>query len=162
MFRAGEILPPDPDGLEVLHDREYRVRAFALSPERILIRGAVRDQKPPGVYLADDPEPLTMHHMQVDLTGPSHDLHSGLFGGTVANPANALSKILGSLIDDNGRVTIEGFYDDVLPLSDAGPRGGYGYMWWTERSGAGFPGVVLPAGSKLTTHTAAWGTLPSL
>jgi CubicO group peptidase (beta-lactamase class C family) len=35
----------------------------------------------------------------------------------------------------------------VLPLSDAGPRGGYGYMWWTERSGAGFPGVVLPAGS---------------
>ena len=68
MFRADEILPPDPDGLEVLHDREYRVRAFALSPERILIRGAVRDQKPPGVYLADDPEPLTMHHMQVDLT----------------------------------------------------------------------------------------------
>ena len=35
----------------------------------------------------------------------------------------------------------------VLPLSDAGPRGGYGYLWWTERSGAGFPGVVLPAGS---------------
>jgi len=35
----------------------------------------------------------------------------------------------------------------VLPLSDAGPRGGYGYMWWTERAGAGLPGVVLPAGS---------------
>ena len=68
MFRAEEILPPDPDGLEVLHDREYRVRAFRLSAERILIRGAVRDQKPPGVYLAEDPEPLTMHHMQVDLT----------------------------------------------------------------------------------------------
>ena len=68
MFRADEILPPDPDGLEVLHDREYRVRAFVLSPERILIRGAVRDQKPPGIYLAGDPDPLTMHHMQVDLT----------------------------------------------------------------------------------------------
>ena len=68
MFRADEILPPDPDGLEVLHDREYRVRAFVLSPERILIRGAVRDQKPPGIYVADDPDPLTMHHMQVDLT----------------------------------------------------------------------------------------------
>src|SRR6187431_1933845 len=67
MFRADEILPPDPDGLEVLHDREYRVRAFVLTPERILIRGAVRDQKPPGLYLADDPDPLTMHHMQVDL-----------------------------------------------------------------------------------------------
>lgn len=68
MFRTDEILPPDPEGLDVLHDREYRVRAFRVSSERILIRGAVRDQKPPGVYLAGDPEPLTMHHMQVDLT----------------------------------------------------------------------------------------------
>jgi hypothetical protein len=68
MFRSDEILPPDPDGLEVLHDREYRVRAFRISSERVLIRGAVRDQKPPGVYLAGDPEPLTMHHMVVDLT----------------------------------------------------------------------------------------------
>jgi hypothetical protein len=68
MFLADEILPPDPDGLDVLHDREYRVRAFRLADDRILIRGAVRDQKPPGVYLADDPDPLTMHHMCVDLT----------------------------------------------------------------------------------------------
>jgi Protein of unknown function (DUF2889) len=68
MFRPDEILPPDPEGLEVLHDREYRVRAFALPDDRILIRGAVRDQKPPGIYLAEDPDPLTMHHMCVDLT----------------------------------------------------------------------------------------------
>ena len=67
MFSTDEILPPDPDGLDVLHDREYRVRAFRLADDRILIRGAVRDQKPPGVYLAEDPDPLTMHHMQVDL-----------------------------------------------------------------------------------------------
>lgn len=68
MFRRDEILPPDPEGLEILHDREYRVRAFRLNDGQLLIRGAVRDQKPPGVYLAEDPEPLTMHHMQVDLT----------------------------------------------------------------------------------------------
>jgi hypothetical protein len=68
MLRRDEILPPDPEGLEVLHDREYRVRAFRLNDEQVLIRGAVRDQKPPGVYLAEDPQPLTMHHMQVDLT----------------------------------------------------------------------------------------------
>jgi hypothetical protein len=68
MFRRDEILPPDPEGLEVLHDREYRVRAFRLGDGQVLIRGAVRDQKPPGVYLAADPDPLTMHHMQVDLT----------------------------------------------------------------------------------------------
>jgi hypothetical protein len=68
MFLANEILSPDPEGLDVLHDREYRVRAFRLTDDRILIRGAVRDQKPPGVYLAEDPDPLTMHHMVVDLT----------------------------------------------------------------------------------------------
>ena len=67
MFRTDSILPPDPEGLEVLHDREYRVRAYRVSDDELLIRGAVRDQKPPGLYLADDPEPLTMHHMQVDL-----------------------------------------------------------------------------------------------
>ena len=68
MFASDEILPPDPPDLEVLHDREYRVRAFQLGDDRVLIRGAVRDQKPPGVYLAEDPDPLTMHHMVVDLT----------------------------------------------------------------------------------------------
>jgi len=67
MFRTDSILPPDPEGLEVLHDREYRVRAYRVSDDELLIRGAVRDQKPPGLYLAEDPDPLTMHHMQVDL-----------------------------------------------------------------------------------------------
>ena len=44
MFRSDTILPPDPEGLEVLHDREYRVRAYRVSDEELLIRGAVRDQ----------------------------------------------------------------------------------------------------------------------
>jgi len=65
-FDRSEILPPDPDGLEILHDREYRVRAFRKDPN-ILIRGAVRDQKPPHLYFRDDPNPLTIHHMQVDI-----------------------------------------------------------------------------------------------
>ena len=66
-FATDPILPPDPEGLEVLHDREYRVRAFRLADDRILLRGAVRDQKPPGLYIDIDPDPLTIHHMQVDL-----------------------------------------------------------------------------------------------
>ena len=66
-FATDSILPSDPDDLEVLHDREYRVRAFRRSDDRILLRGAVRDQKPPGLYLDDDPDPLTIHHMQVDM-----------------------------------------------------------------------------------------------
>lgn len=57
-------------------------------------------------------------YMQVELTGPDHDLHSGLFGGAVANPANILTKLVASLTDENGRITIPGFYEDVLLISD--------------------------------------------
>jgi succinyl-diaminopimelate desuccinylase len=53
----------------------------------------------------------------VKLTAAKSDLHSGGFGGTVANPADELCKLLGSLHDADGRVTVEGFYDDVVPLT---------------------------------------------
>ncbi len=58
-------------------------------------------------------------YMELEVTGPNKDLHSGLFGGAVANPANVITNIVSSLIDENGRITIDGFYDDVLTLSDA-------------------------------------------
>jgi acetylornithine deacetylase/succinyl-diaminopimelate desuccinylase-like protein len=58
-------------------------------------------------------------YMEVFLTGPSHDLHSGLYGGAVPNPANVLAELLATLHDDHGRVNLPHFYDDVLPLSDA-------------------------------------------
>jgi acetylornithine deacetylase/succinyl-diaminopimelate desuccinylase-like protein len=54
----------------------------------------------------------------VDVQGPDHDLHSGTYGGTIANPIHALVQILDSLHDQEGRVTIEGFYDDVRALTD--------------------------------------------
>ncbi|MCP4477626.1 MAG: dipeptidase [Planctomycetaceae bacterium] len=57
-------------------------------------------------------------YYQVNLTGPNRDLHSGGFGGTVANPANVLCKMMAALIDEKGRVQIPGFYDDVEELSD--------------------------------------------
>jgi hypothetical protein len=67
-FATDSILPPEPEGaLPILHDREYRVRAFRLTADRILIQGAVRDQKPPGLYLQIDPDPLTIHHMQLSI-----------------------------------------------------------------------------------------------
>jgi hypothetical protein len=68
-FRTDSILPPEPDGaLPILHDREYRVRAYRVAADRIVIQGAVRDQKPPGLYLHMDPEPMTIHHMAVSMT----------------------------------------------------------------------------------------------
>jgi acetylornithine deacetylase/succinyl-diaminopimelate desuccinylase-like protein len=54
---------------------------------------------------------------EVTLHGPSRDLHSGGFGGSVDNPAMALSQLLGKLRDKNGRIAILGFYDDVKPLT---------------------------------------------
>lgn len=56
-------------------------------------------------------------YWQVEVTGPSHDLHSGLFGGTVANPVNVLSKLIAGLTDEKGKITVPGFYDDVLEVS---------------------------------------------
>ncbi|MFP5486775.1 MAG: DUF2889 domain-containing protein [Acidimicrobiia bacterium] len=68
LFTTDDILPPPPSGdLAVLHDREYRVRAYRLAGDRILIQGAIRDQKPPGLYLEDDPDPLPVHHMQLSV-----------------------------------------------------------------------------------------------
>lgn len=58
-------------------------------------------------------------YMEVEVTGPNKDLHSGLFGGAVANPANVLARLVASLTDDNGRITIPGFYDKVRNLTDA-------------------------------------------
>ncbi len=56
-------------------------------------------------------------YWQVEVTGPNRDLHSGLFGGAVANPINVLSKMIAGMTDDKGKILIPGFYDDVLKVS---------------------------------------------
>lgn len=58
-------------------------------------------------------------YMEVEVVGPNKDLHSGLYGGAVANPANVLAKLVASLVDEQGHVTIPGFYDDVRELTPA-------------------------------------------
>lgn len=73
VFDDSEILPPPPAGAVVLHDREYRVRSFLLEgtgptgERRMLIQGALRDQKPTGMMVVGETEPLTIHHMQVEI-----------------------------------------------------------------------------------------------
>ena len=57
-------------------------------------------------------------YLEVELTGPNRDLHSGHYGGSVANPINSLAKMISSLHDENNKVTIPGFYDKVIEYSD--------------------------------------------
>jgi acetylornithine deacetylase/succinyl-diaminopimelate desuccinylase-like protein len=57
--------------------------------------------------------------LEVTVEGPKQDLHSGSFGGGVANPVNTLARMIASLHDADGKVTVPGFYDKVLPLTDA-------------------------------------------
>jgi len=58
-----------------------------------------------------------LSYVEVEVTGPNRDLHSGVYGGAVANPINVLSKMIASLHDDQGRITIPHFYDKVIELS---------------------------------------------
>lgn len=74
--------------------------------------------------ISNDTPSITMglrglSYVEVEVTGPNRDLHSGIYGGAVANPINILAKMIASLTDDENRITIEGFYDNVADLSDA-------------------------------------------
>lgn len=57
-------------------------------------------------------------YFEIRLWGPDHDLHSGIFGGSVRNPANELARLIGGMHDEQGRVTLRGFYDRVRELDD--------------------------------------------
>src|SRR5690554_910450 len=60
-----------------------------------------------------------LSYVEVEVTGPNRDLHSGVYGGAVANPINILCKMIASLHDEENRITIPGFYDEVVNLSAA-------------------------------------------
>jgi len=60
-----------------------------------------------------------LSYLEVEVIGPNRDLHSGVYGGAVANPATILAKMIASLHDENNHITIPGFYDDVAVLSEA-------------------------------------------
>ena len=74
--------------------------------------------------IADDFPSITtglrgLAYMEVEVTGPNRDLHSGVYGGAVANPINVLCDMIASMQDKDGRITIPGFYDDVQEVSAA-------------------------------------------
>lgn len=59
-----------------------------------------------------------LSYVEVEVTGPDRDLHSGVYGGAVANPATILAKLIASMHDENNHITIPGFYDDVIELTE--------------------------------------------
>ena len=118
------ILPPPPEDAEaILHDREYRVRAFRRSADRIVLQGAVRDQKPPGLYLMDDPDPLTVHHMQlsVEIAFPSLEIEA-VTTHFESHPHGECPQITGKYDGLVGLSIARGFTKKVAALF-GGPRG---------------------------------------
>jgi acetylornithine deacetylase/succinyl-diaminopimelate desuccinylase-like protein len=87
-------------------------------------------------------------YAQIEVTGPFQDVHSGVYGGAIANPANALAAILTALKGPDGRIRIPGFYDDVVPLSE-GDLEAYAALPFEEerfRAALGVPELVGEAG----------------
>ncbi len=102
-----------------------------------------------------------MMYCQIDVTGPDIDLHSGQFGGTVRNPANALATIVAGLHDAEGRVAVPGFYDDVAPLSPS-DRAELGRLPFDEdeyRTSIGVPSLVGETGYTTLERRGARPTL---
>jgi acetylornithine deacetylase/succinyl-diaminopimelate desuccinylase-like protein len=97
-----------------------------------------------------------MVYMEVTLKGPSHDLHSGMYGGAVTNPNNALARVLAQLHDDDGVVQIPGFYDDVVDLTpDEAAQ--WEQLGFNETAFIAEAGCEVPVGEKgQTTLQRIW------
>ncbi len=86
-------------------------------------------------------------YYELRLSGPSQDLHSGTFGGAVTNPANALATMLARLIDEEGKIQIPGFYDDVVPLTTR-EREGFQSLSFSEQRFQDLVGVKNTSGES--------------
>lgn len=102
-----------------------------------------------------------MTYMEVHVSGPAQDLHSGVYGGTVHNPAQALAEIIAALHNPDGSVNIPGFYDDVLTLSDE-ERAELTRTNWTVEKWRDSTGAPEPWGEPAFTFRERIGARPTL
>ena len=104
-----------------------------------------------GMWDVDTPAITTrlrgMTYAEVTLKAANRDLHSGLYGGSALNPINALTKILGALQDENGRVQLPGFYDRVSPVSNA-QRAQWDALGFDEAAYLHGIGLTSPVGER--------------
>jgi acetylornithine deacetylase/succinyl-diaminopimelate desuccinylase-like protein len=132
-----EIGSPSLPGLIEKHRRRISADAAVISDSHFFAEGT------PSLTVAL----RGLMYAEITLTGPSSDLHSGVHGGAVANPATALAALLAGLHDENGRVTLEGFYDEVRPLAEA-DRLAWESLPFDERALAASIGVDALAGGE--------------
>ena len=102
-----------------------------------------------------------LSYIEVEVTGPKRDLHSGVYGGAVANPITILAKMIASLHDENNHITIPGFYDDVL-ISSAEERKLMAQAPFNEKEYAADLGVKELWGEKGYTTNERTGIRPTI
>jgi len=100
-------------------------------------------------------------YFQVDVLGTAVDLHSGVFGGAVQNPANALAHIIAALKGTDGRILVPGFYDDVVPLSDR-DREAFAALPFEDEAYRAEHGLSAPVGEPGYTTLERRGARPTL
>lgn len=98
---------------------------------------------------------------EIVMTGPNRDLHSGMFGGLIHNPAQALIEMVAKMHDENGTITIPGFYDDYTPLTDA-ERKALAAIPWELKDIQRVTGVSDTWGEAEYTHRERVGARPTL
>jgi len=144
-----------PARITVLIEGEEEVGSVSLEPflhankaELVADVALISDT---GMWNVDTPAVTTrlrgMTYAEVTLKAANRDLHSGLFGGSALNPINALTKILGELQDENGRIQLPGFYDKVAPVSNS-QRAQWDALGFDEAAFLGDVGLTTPVGER--------------
>jgi acetylornithine deacetylase/succinyl-diaminopimelate desuccinylase-like protein len=144
-----------PARVTVLIEGEEEVSSPNLDPFLAAHRDALRADfaliSDTGMWNIDTPALTTrlrgITYMQVTLRCADRDLHSGLFGGSALNPINVLTRVLGDLADESGRIQLPGFYDGVAPLSNA-QAAEWDALGFDEAAFLGAVGLSAPAGER--------------
>jgi acetylornithine deacetylase/succinyl-diaminopimelate desuccinylase-like protein len=152
MFEGEEEIG-SPNLAAILRDQRDRFQADIC----VISDGAILTEDQPSIVYAL--RGLTA--MEVVVQGPSSDLHSGIFGGAVHNPAQALAHILARLHNDDGSIAVPGFYDDVRPLGDD-ERAELKKTDFSEEEWRQMTGVIQPWGEAEYTIRERIGARPTL
>jgi acetylornithine deacetylase/succinyl-diaminopimelate desuccinylase-like protein len=144
-----------PARITVLIEGEEEVGSVSLDPflreNKAELAADIALISDTGMWDAETPAVTTrlrgMTYAEVTLKAANRDLHSGLYGGSALNPINALTKILGELQDENGRIQLPGFYDEVTAISNS-QRAQWDALGFDEAAFLGGIGLSTPVGER--------------